>query len=133
LTPALIPAFSPGEKENRSPVSWNVVWQDWRNNLSQIRNLASAGLLNGARLCLQDQSQRVVANGVWKNLRFGLAEVLRLVCDTAALRPALFKRQRRDIFVESQWKQNQAPLGAAYSAPMGLGDLWRVILQRFRS
>ena len=25
FTPALIPAFSPGEKENRSPVFWNVV------------------------------------------------------------------------------------------------------------
>lgn len=40
----------------------------------------------GAQPCPQDQSQRVEANDVWKNLRLLLAEVLRLDCDTATLR-----------------------------------------------
>jgi hypothetical protein len=31
---ALIPAFSPGEKENRSPVSRNVVRQRWQEGSS---------------------------------------------------------------------------------------------------
>ena len=43
------------------------------------------------------------------------------------------KHQRRGIFVEPWRIQNQAPVGAAYSAPTGLGDLLRVVLQRFRS
>ena len=36
LTLALIPAFSPGEKENRSPLSWNVVRRNWQEGQRAI-------------------------------------------------------------------------------------------------
>jgi hypothetical protein len=51
----------------------------------QVREVVTQ-ISAGARLCPQDQSQRVEADGVRKNLRLVLAEVLRLVCNTAALR-----------------------------------------------
>jgi hypothetical protein len=58
---ALIPAFSPGEKEKRSPRLWNVTWLDWPDNLSPNRNLATACPLLGER--------KQVREGVTTNFR----------------------------------------------------------------
>jgi hypothetical protein len=48
-TLALIPAFSPKEKENYPPGLWNVVRLDWPNNLPPAGNLAPACPLLGER------------------------------------------------------------------------------------
>ena len=48
-TSALIPAFSPGEKENRSPRFWNFVRRDWPDNFSPARNRATFCPLLGER------------------------------------------------------------------------------------
>src|SRR5450759_5083693 len=48
-TLALIPAFSPGEKENHSPRFWNVVQLDWPDNLPPTGNLAPVCPLLGER------------------------------------------------------------------------------------
>ena len=48
-TSALIPAFSPEEKEKRSPRLWNIMRLDWSDNLPTTRNLATACPLLGER------------------------------------------------------------------------------------
>jgi hypothetical protein len=47
--PALIPAFSPGKKENYSPRLWNIVRLDWQDNLPLTGNLAPVCPLLGER------------------------------------------------------------------------------------
>ena len=42
FTLALIPAFSPGEKEDHSPVFWNVVWRSWQKARQAIRRWTQA-------------------------------------------------------------------------------------------
>ena len=93
LTLALIPAFSPGEKENRSPVSWNVV--SWR--------LANARRAIGKRAA-------AIPSPWGEGQGEGGRE--QIIC---------YQPQRGDIFVESAMEMNSSSVRSGICRPDGAG------------